>query len=36
MMKGINHIRYFFAKHASYLVLGGGTGGINVSANLIR
>jgi len=35
MMKGFINIRYSFAKHAHYLVLGGGTGGLNVASHLV-
>lgn len=36
MLKGLNTIKYYFARHASYLILGGGNGGINITSNLIR
>ena len=29
-------IRYAFAKHARYLVLGGGTGGLSITSHLLR
>ena len=36
MFKGLTNLRYYFAKHSSYLFIGGGTGGINVAAHLIN
>ena len=35
MMKRGLTMRYYFARYASYLVLGGGTGGLNVASHLV-
>lgn len=35
-MKINNIIRFAFAKHARYLIVGGGTGGLSISSHLLR
>ena len=35
-MKINNLIRFTFAKHSRYLVVGGGTGGVSIASHLIR
>jgi sulfide:quinone oxidoreductase len=35
-MKVSNFVRFAFAKHARYLIVGGGTGGLNLSSHMLR
>ena len=35
-MKVTNLIRFTFSKHAKYLIVGGGTGGLSISTHLLR
>lgn len=35
-MRSTTFIRYTFAKHTRYLILGGGSGGLNLSTHLLR
>ena len=36
MMKLNNFVRFSFAKHSRYLVIGGGTGGVSITSHLLR
>jgi len=35
-MKGTTLLRYCFGKHSKYLIVGGGSGGLNLTTHLLR
>ena len=35
-MRGTTFLRYYFSNHTRYCILGGGTGGLNLSANMLK